>query len=162
MTPSDQPATPGRTEKIADALTAPLAAIGLDLEGVELINAGKRSILRVAVDQDGGITDTELAEASKVVDGRVEGDALMGDRPYTLEVSSPGIDRPLTLPRHWRRNVGRLVKVTQADGAKFTGRVTAAEEGSVVLDVNGQTRTVPLDAVSKARVQVEFNRADEG
>ena len=138
-----------------------LASEGIDLEVVDLVNAGKRSILRISVDQDGGISDTVLTEASKTVDAVIEGGSLMGDRPYTLEVSSPGIDRPLSLPRHWRRNTGRLVKVTQADGAKFTGRITQAEEDSVVLDVNGHSRTVALGDVAKARVQVEFNRAED-
>jgi ribosome maturation factor RimP len=82
----------------------------------------------------------------------------MGDGPYTLEVSSPGVTRPLTLPRHWRRNVGRLVRVVLSDGGVVTGRVTAADEHEAVLDVAGRTREVHYDKVGKAKVQVEFRR----
>jgi ribosome maturation factor RimP len=82
----------------------------------------------------------------------------MGEHPYTLEVTSPGVDRPLALPRHWRRNAGRLVKLTTSDGASVTGRVVSSDEQSATLDVDGSSRVVALSDVSKAHVQIEFNR----
>jgi ribosome maturation factor RimP len=85
----------------------------------------------------------------------------MGEHPYTLEVTSPGIDRPLTHPRHWRRNLGRLVKVTTVDGATFTGRVESHDEEAATLSVDGVTRPVAYADVEKAHVQVEFNRKGE-
>ena len=91
--------------------------MGLDLEAVELTPAGRRRVLRVAVDKDGGVTLDDVAEATKEVSRLLDASDVMGEQPYTLEVTSPGIDRPLTLPRHWRRNAGRLVKVTTHDGA---------------------------------------------
>ncbi len=87
---------------------------------------------------------------------------VLGDEPYTLEVSSPGVDRPLTLPRHWRRNVSRLVAVTTADGQEVTGRVTAVTDTEVELEVNLKgrisRRTIALADVRRALVQVEFSR----
>ena len=102
-------------DALSEALEAPLAALGLDLEAVELTRAGQRRLLRVAIDQDGGVTLDDVADAtrevSRVLDAP-DSSALMGGQPYTLEVSSPGTDRPLRLPRHWRRNRGRLVTVS--------------------------------------------------
>jgi ribosome maturation factor RimP len=83
----------------------------------------------------------------------------MGDRPYTLEVSSPGTDRPLVLPRHWRRNRGRLVQVSLLEGPAVTGRITDSDERRAVLDVDGSSREVEYASVTKARVQLEFNRS---
>ena len=93
-------------------LEKPLATSGLDLEGVEISQAGRRSLVRVLVDQDGGVTLDDIADATRLVSDVLDQTDVLGESPYTLEVTSPGIDRPLTLPRHWRRNVDRLVKVT--------------------------------------------------
>jgi ribosome maturation factor RimP len=141
-------------------LTAPLLALGLDLEAVEVTPAGKRRLLRVAVDKDGGVSLDEIAAATKEVSQLLDETDVMGDKPYLLEVSSPGIDRPLTLPRHWRRNASRLVKLTTSANETVTGRITEAGDESVVLDVNGKTRSIAYADVTKARVQVEFNRKD--
>ena len=85
---------------------------------------------------------------------------VMGEQPYTLEVTSPGTDRPLTLPRHWRRNQSRLVKVTTKDGASLTGRVRSSDEHSATLDVDGTERIIQLSDVAKARIEIEFNRKE--
>ena len=79
---------------------------------------------------------------------------------YTLEVTSPGIDRPLTLPRHWRRNEGRLVKVTDHEGASTTGRIVGHDDDGADLDVDGERRRVAYDAIASALVQIEFNRKE--
>jgi ribosome maturation factor RimP len=94
-----------------------------------------------------------------VLDGP-EGSRVLGEQPYTLEVTSPGTDRPLVLPRHWRRNVGRLVKVTLAGGDTVTGRVTASDDTHAVLDVDGAEHRVAFDEVAKAKIQLEFNRKE--
>ena len=153
-------------DRLADALTAPLDALGLDLEAVDLSSAGRRRVLRVAVDRDGGITLDDVADATREVSRVLDEGDLMGEQPYTLEVSSPGVDRPLTLPRHWRRNQGRLVKVTLADGGTVTGRIRASDEQGVDLDVEGPNQTtsrrLTYAEVAKARVQVEFHKSKEG
>ena len=149
--------------RIAEVLTEPLAATGLDVEAIDLTPAGKRRLLRVAVDKDGGVTLDDIAEATKevsrVLDGP-EGSDVMGEQPYTLEVTSPGTDRPLTHPRHWRRNQGRLVKVTLADGRTVTGRITGSDDTRAVLDVDGNRDEIGFVDVMKAKIQIEFNRKE--
>ena len=155
MSSANQDATRARIEAELDD---PLRALGLDIEAVEITPAGKRRILRVAVDKDGGVTLDEVAEATREVNRVLDGSEVMGEQPYTLEVTSRGVDRPLTLPRHWRRNAGRLVKVTTGDGATATGRIVASDDERVTLDVSGQRREVAYADVKKALVQGEFNR----
>jgi ribosome maturation factor RimP len=143
------------------ALAEPLRELELDVEAVEITPAGKRRVLRVAVDKDGGVTLDDIAEATKVVSRVLDESDVMGERAYTLEVTSPGVDRPLTLPRHWRRNVGRLVKVTLADDATVVGRVVGADDASCALVVDGAERTIELADVIKAKVEIEFNRKED-
>ena len=149
--------------RIAEVLTEPLAATGLDVEAIELTPAGKRRLLRGAVDKDGGVTLDDIAEATKevsrVLDG-AEGSDVMGEQPYTLEVTSPGTDRPLTHPRHWRRNQGRLVKAALADGRTLTGRITDSDDTRAVLDVDGNRDEIAFVDVKKAKIQIEFNRKE--
>ena len=139
---------------IESLLSEPLQALGLDVEAVELTPAGKRRVLRVAVDKDGGITLDDVAEATREVSSVLDDSDVMGEQPYTLEVTSRGVDRPLTLPRHWRRNAGRLAKVTLVEGGTVTARIGASDEAGVTLD----DRVVPYADIAKALVQVEFNR----
>ncbi|MDX6302942.1 MAG: ribosome maturation factor RimP [Nocardioidaceae bacterium] len=147
-------------DRLAEALTEPLAASGVDVEAIELSQAGRRRLLRVAVDKDGGVTLDDIADATREVSAILDGSDVMGEHPYTLEVTSPGTDRPLVLPRHWRRNVGRLVKVTTAGGADVTGRIVDADDTRAVLDVEGTRREVAFDEVTRAKVQIEFNRKE--
>ncbi|MDQ6642307.1 MAG: ribosome maturation factor RimP [Actinomycetota bacterium] len=155
----------GLVARLTDELTAPLAALGLDLEDVDVTAAGKRRMLRVAVDKDGGVTLEDVADGTREVSRILDETDAMGNQPYTLEVGSPGIDRPLTLPRHWRRNADRLVKVTLADGSTLTGRITGNvedwDDDTATLMVDGDEHTVPIRDVAKARVQIEFKRKED-
>ena len=111
------------------ALLGPVvAATGLDLEDVELRTVGRRLVVRVLVDTETGVSLDQVATASHAVSEALDDAEPLGDEPYTLEVSSPGVDRPLTLPRHWRRNVGRLVAVTSSTGREVTGRVLSVDD----------------------------------
>ena len=148
-------------DRLAEELAAPMLALGLDLEAVDVSAAGKRRVVRVAVDQDGGVTMDEIAEATREVSRVLDERDLMGERPYTLEVSSRGVDRPLTLPRHWRRNVGRLVEVVLHDADGLTGRVLDADDEGAGLDVDGTPRRVAFADVAKAKVQIEFTKHEE-
>jgi ribosome maturation factor RimP len=148
---------------------------GFDLEDLTVSRAGRRHVLRITVDADGGVGYDELGDLSRAISAGLDAAESGGDGPhrdgqgggeliagsYTLEVSSPGVDRPLTLPRHWRRNVGRLVRVS-VGGATLTGRVTAADDAEVTFTVDGQTRTVAHGDLGPGRVQVEFNRPGGG
>lgn len=143
-------------EPLVERLAPVVRAAGYDLEDLAVTPAGKRRVVRVTVDKDGGVSLDECAELSRAVSAVLdEADDLLGEQPYTLEVSSPGVSRPLTQPRHWRRNVGRLVKVTSSEGVA-TGRVMAASDDAAGLDVDGELRTVPYADVRKAVVQVEL------
>ena len=145
-------------DRLAEALTGPLDALGLDLEAVDLTSAGKRRVLRVAIDKDGGVTMDDIADATREVSRLLDDTDVMGAQPYTLEVSSPGVDRPLTLPRHWRRNARRLVKVTLREGDPVIGRITASDDEGAVLDVEGDERRIEYADVRKAKVQIEFKK----
>jgi ribosome maturation factor RimP len=149
------------SSRITDALRDPLSELGLDLEAVELTPAGKKRVLRVAVDKDGGVTLDDIAEATRAVSGELDDDDLMGDHAYTLEVTSRGVDRPLTEPRHWRRNHDRLVRVNLQDGRQLTGRVGASDDAGVTIDVGGTPERLAYADVTKALVQIEFNRSSK-
>ena len=148
-----------RDERIVELLEPVLATAGLDLESVELTPAGKRRVLRVVVDSDDGVDLDTVGEVTQEVDAALEDSDVMGAQPYVLEVTSPGVDRPLTEPRHWRRSRGRLVKASLAEGGEVTGRVTAADDQGVTLDVEGSPRTYTHAELGKGKVQVEFRRA---
>lgn len=147
-----------REERIAELLEPVLAKAGLDLEAVELTPSGKRRVLRVVVDSDDGVDLDMVGEVSQDVNEALDASDVMGETPYVLEVTSPGVDRPLTMPRHWRRSRGRLVKVNLVEGGDLTGRVTESDDQGVTLDVKGRSRTLAYDKIAKAKVQVEFRR----
>jgi ribosome maturation factor RimP len=150
--------------RIESALTDPLRELGFDLEAVEVTPAGKRRVLRVAVDKDGGVTLDDVAEATRAVGTVLDDSDVMGAQPYTLEVTSRGVDRPLTLPRHWRRNATRLVKVTLVEGGQVTGRIGPGDDdpdGAVELEVDGAPRRVAYADIARALVQIEFNRTTD-
>jgi len=147
-------------DRLAGVLTDPLAVVGFDVEAIELTPAGKRRVLRVAIDKDGGVTMDDIAEATREVSRLLDESDVLGEHPYTLEVTSPGTDRPLTLPRHWRRNESRLVKVTVPDGDSFTGRIIGSDEERATIDVDGQKREIAFADVAKARIEIEFNRKE--
>ncbi len=144
-------------DQIEAELAGPLRALELDLETIDITPAGKRRILRVSVDKDGGVTLDDVADATREVSRVLDDSDVMGEQPYTLEVTSRGVDKPLTLPRHWRRNAGRLVKV-DLGGETVTGRITSSDDAAACLDVDGRTREIAYADITKALVQIEFNR----
>ena len=149
-------------DRIADVIRPVVAAAGMDLESVRVTAAGRRRLLRVVVDSDRGVSLDDAAAVSRELSTALDAVAVMGDFPYTLEVSSPGVDRPLTDERHWRRAVGRLVRVTVTDsgGARpVSGRVCSADADEVTLDVEGDPKTrrrFPYSALGPGAIQVEF------
>lgn len=146
-------------EHLLTVLAPVVEDTGHDLEDVTVSAAGRRSLVRVTVDADGGVDLDAVAELSHAISAVLDeprtSAVLAGS--YVLEVSSPGVDRPLTEPRHWRRARGRLVSVP-VDGASLHGRVLAADEAGVLLDVAGQQRHVAWGRLGTGHVQVEFNR----
>jgi ribosome maturation factor RimP len=147
----------GQSERVSEAVRPAVTAAGYDLEEVAVTPAGRRSVVRVVVDSDDGVDLDAVAEISRAVGAALDAAGAMGESAYVLEVTSPGVDRPLTQPRHWRRATGRLVQTTTAAGDAVTGRVVLADDSVVVLDVDGHEQTYRFDEVSPATVQIEFN-----
>ena len=151
-----------KAEQIAAVVEPVITRFGLDLDAVEIKPAGRRSVVRVVVDGDGpdgtGPSLDDIAEATKAVSGALDSAEETGAGPYTLEVTSRGVSRPLTLPRHWRRNAGRLVTVTLSEGDPVTGRIIESDDEQVTLDVDGTARRIAYAQIGKALVQVELNR----
>ena len=132
---------------------------GYDLEDLVVTSAGRRRLVRLVVDKDGGVTLDECAELSRAVSGELDAaDSLLGDAPYTLEVSSPGVSRPLREPRHWRRSTGRTVKVVRPDGSTLLGRVVGSDETGATLRTDSGEVAVAYEDVAKATVQVDMSR----
>jgi ribosome maturation factor RimP len=161
------------TARLVGWIEPVVGAAGYDLEELVVTPAGRRSVVRVVVDREGGVTLDDIAEISRTVSEVLDAnDDGMGRTPYVLEVSSPGVDRPLTEPRHWRRNTGRLVTVAVGPAGQtteVTGRVTAVDDAGVILAVEAQgkpgakkrpptPREVPWAELGSGRVQVEFGR----
>jgi ribosome maturation factor RimP len=151
--------------KLREQLEPVVAGLGYDLEEVVAQRAGSRQLLRLVVDGDGGVTLDDIAEVSQAVSAFLDESNPMGEAAYDLEVTSPGVSRPLTLPRHWRRAVGRLVVVPLAAGGELTGRVLAADEEGVTLELPGRKpgtsggeRRLGYPELGRGKVQVEFNR----
>jgi ribosome maturation factor RimP len=160
-------------ERIVGLLEPAVAAMGMDLENVRITSAGRRRLLRVVVDADGGVSLDDIALVSKELSATLDRAAAMGESSYTLEVSSPGVDRPLTEPKHWRRAVGRLVTVPIKPGFHnapadawhaVTGRITGTDARGVRLDVAGESRRFGYPELGPGRIQIEFAPldADEG
>jgi ribosome maturation factor RimP len=165
--PSSSSRISADAERISDLLEPAVTAMGLDLEDVRITSAGRRRLLRVVVDSDGGVSLDDIALVSRELAATLDRTAAMGEAPYTLEVSSPGVDRPLTEPKHWRRAVGRLVTAplrsqprSATDGPAgslaVTGRVTGTDSRGVRLDVDGQSREFGYSELGPGRIQIEF------
>jgi ribosome maturation factor RimP len=150
-------------ETLKAGLLGPLAELGVDVETVDVQKAGRRHVVRIVVDRDGGVDLDLVADvsrrASELLDEPPLSDALPG--PFVLEVTSPGVDRPLTEARHWRRALSRLVQVTTTDGTTIVGRITAVpSDDEVVITTDAGDTVLARSDVQRAVVQVEFNRAD--
>jgi ribosome maturation factor RimP len=156
--------TAARRTRLLTVIEPVVTGAGYDLEELVLKQIGRRYQVRVMIDGDGGVNLDVIAEVaravSKALDEAEEAGPSLISGEYQLEVSSPGVDRPLTLPRHWRRNAGRLVKVKLGERT-VTGRVISADDAGVILDVNGAQRSGAYGDLGQGRVQVEFNRMNE-
>ena len=137
---------------------------GYDLEELAVRSAGRRRVVRVVIDADGGVTLDAAAELSRAISERLDAigdDDPAGSAPYTLEVTSPGIGRPLTLPRHFRRARTRLVALVTTDGRSITGHVAGTTDDAVQLVLSGRKglteEQVLFADIARAKVEVEFS-----
>ena len=135
------------------------------IEDINVVSPGNHRIVTVIVDGESALNLDQVTVASKIVSALVDEASFMGETPFTLEVTSPGIDRPLTLPRHFAKNITRLLKVIKSDGSVITGRITSNTDVDVTLSVVEKKETkelvVALSDIKRAVVEIEFNRKDE-
>jgi ribosome maturation factor RimP len=144
----------GKKEEISAVITPALSALGFYLEDVTITSAGRRSMLTVIVDGDTHLSLDQVTSATKAISEIVESLQSLGDTPFTLEVTSPGLDRPLTRPRHWRKNIDRLVKVVLLDGKEVKGRIKAASEVGATVDES----EINFADIKRASLEVEFKQ----
>ncbi len=147
-------------QQLTELITPILAHNGLELDELEVKPMGRRSLLRITVDGDGpngrGPLLDDISLSASHISAALDVSEAVGTLPYTLEVSSRGISKPLTEPKHFRRNSGRLVTV-QSGTSEITGRILDVSEEGVSLDVKGKEMTRRFQDISRAVVQVEMN-----
>lgn len=144
----------GKKEDIAAVITPVLAIQGFYLEDINITSAGSRSMLTVIVDGDTHLSLDQVTSASKAISEIIENIQSLGQSPFTLEVTSPGLDRPLTKPRHWRKNLDRLIKVISLDGQVVTGRIKDVNETGVMVD----ELFIPFTSIKRATLEIEFKQ----
>lgn len=170
------------SERLAELVNPALAELGFVIEDITVMPAGKRRLVRVLVERNTEVTEEmtertepisldDVADATRAINDILDDSDFMGEAPYTLEVSSPGTDRPLTSPRHYVRNIGRLVALTVDDDETVTGRIVSAGPESVTIDVQqggGKAGSVKTSqetfnytSITGAKVQVEFTRSED-
>jgi ribosome maturation factor RimP len=142
----------GKKEDISAAITPALEALGFYLEDVTITSAGRRSMLTVIVDGDTHLSLDQVTSATKAIGEIVESVQSLGETPFTLEVTSPGLDRPLTKVRHWQKNINRLVKVVLLDGSEIKGRIKDINEVSAIV----AEKNINYSDIKRATLEVEF------
>jgi ribosome maturation factor RimP len=146
---------------ITELLTPAVTRAGFVLEEVSVTPIGKRRLVAVVVDcEDRNPSLDEVTVVSKEVSAILDNYTQMGEMPFTLEVTTPGIDRPLTLGRHWKKNIGRLVKITPKTGEKYIGRIASVKDDGVTVEIKGKESEISFEEISRAQIEVEFNRKE--
>jgi ribosome maturation factor RimP len=144
----------GKKEEISAAITPALSNLGFYLEDVVITTAGRRSMITVIVDGDTHLSLDQVTQVTKAIGEIIENIQSLGQTPFTLEVTSPGLDRPLTKPRHWRKNINRLVKVVLLDGKEIKGRVRDSTQISATID----EQVINLSDIKRATLEIEFKQ----
>ena len=139
-------------EEISAAIRPIIEASGNYLEELTITSAGKVKILTVIVDSDAHLNLDQITAVTKEISEVIEALESLGESAFTLEVTSPGIDRPLTKPRHWRKNFDRLVKITMSSGQEFEGRIGEATETTALVG----DQKVSFEDIKRAVLEIEF------
>lgn len=146
-------------EQISELVTPAVVGAGFYLEDVEILNAGSSRVITCIVDGDIPLNLDQVTVVTKAISALLDEAAFLDETAFTLEVTSPGVERPLTLPRHWRKNHDRLIKIVLTNGEVVEGRIAASDEVSVT--VTGKKEEVVVVAfadIKRATVEIEFNR----
>ena len=152
-------------DQISELVTPAVSDQGFYLEDVHVATPGSHRIVTCIVDGDASLNLDQVTSVSRVISELLDEAAFMGETPFTLEVTSPGVDRPLTQPRHFAKNVDRLLKIIKLDGSEVTGRILSNTDQEVTLTVAIKKETiehtVSLSEIKRAVVEIEFNRKDD-
>jgi len=152
-------------DQISELVTPAVSDLGFYLEDVHVATPGSHRIVTCIVDGDASLNLDQVTSVSRVISELLDEAPFMGETPFTLEVTSPGVDRPLTQPRHFAKNVDRLLKIIKLDGSEVTGRILSNTDHDVTLTVlikkESTEQTVLLSDIKRAVVEIEFNRKDD-
>jgi len=152
-------------DQISELVTPAVSDLGFYLEDVHVATPGSHRIVTCIVDGDASLNLDQVTSVSRVISELLDEAPFMGETPFTLEVTSPGVDRPLTQPRHFAKNVSRLLKIIKLDGSKITGRILSNTDHDVTLSVTIKKETIEqsisLADIKRAVVEIEFNRKDD-
>jgi len=152
-------------DQISELVTPAVSDLGFYLEDVHVATPGSHRIVTCIVDGDASLNLDQVTSVSRIISELLDEAAFMGETPFTLEVTSPGVDRPLTQPRHFAKNVDRLLKIITLDGSEVTGRILSNTDTDVTLTVTVKKETieqnVSLADIKRAVVEIEFNRKDD-
>jgi ribosome maturation factor RimP len=148
-------------DNLNELLAPVIKASGLLLEEIKVIPVGRSRIISVIVDhEERNLNLDEVAASSRVISEILENYSQLGDNPFTLEVTSPGVDRPLVKAYQWKKNLGRLISIVKVDGEKLIGRLKSLDLDSALLEVKSGEVSILLSEVKRATVEIEFNRKD--
>ena len=139
-------------DEISAAIRPIIEATGNYLEELSITSAGKVKILTVIIDSDSHLNLDQVTAVTKEISEVIEALPELGEGAFTLEVTSPGLDRPLTKPRHWRKNLDRLVKIIMTSGQELTGRIGEVTETTVLVD----SEKVSFEDIKRAVLEIEF------
>ncbi len=152
-------------DQVSELVTPAVSDLGFYLEDVHIATPGSHRIVTCIVDGDSSLNLDQVTSVSRVISELLDEAAFMGETPFTLEVTSPGVDRPLTQPRHFAKNIDRLLKVIKLDGSEITGRILSNTDNDVTLTVvvkkETTEQTISLTEIKRAVVEIEFNRKDD-
>lgn len=147
----------GKSEEISAVITPAINALGFYIEDITITSAGRRSLITVIVDGDTHLSLDQVTVATKAISEIIENISAIGDNSFTLEVTSPGLDRPLTKARHWQKNINRLVKVVLLDGSEIKGRIKDVKEVSATVD----EKNINYSDIKRATLEIEFKQVGQ-
>ena len=147
----------GKSEEISAVITPAINALGFYIEDITITSAGRRSLITVIVDGDTHLSLDQVTVATKAISEIMETISAVGDNSFTLEVTSPGLDRPLTKVRHWQKNINRLIKVVLLDGSEIKGRIKDVKEVSATVD----EKNINYSDIKRATLEIEFKQVGQ-
>ncbi|CAB4777783.1 unannotated protein [freshwater metagenome] len=152
-------------DSLLELLTPAVENAGFFLDEVQITSPGNHRTVICVVDGIKPLNMDEVTSVSRVISEILDQAPVMGEEAFTLEVTSPGVDRPLTLPRHWTKNLTRLIKITLNDGNVITARLNEFNEShaQLVENIKGRMKNheIAFADIKRAVVEIEFNRKDE-